>query len=147
PAPLRELDDEGLVCHHALEGLSAEETARLLELRFRVPARQESVSRLVWSTDGNPLHLRMPVDDAIEAGDVLHRGDAVEMRTRQHAPELATALADRIAGLTAPARELLALVVLTQPAARGPLLGTPEREAALTELFRRGMLVPAERDG
>jgi len=147
PAPLRELDAEGLVRRHALDGLTADETARLLELRFRVPAREESVSRLVWRTDGNPLHLRMIVEDAIETGDVIHRGDAVEFRAPDRATELAAALARRIATLSPAARELLALVVLTEPAPRSALLANPGRDAALDELAGRGMLAPVDHDG
>lgn len=141
PAPLRRLDGDRLVRRLAVEGLGADEVARLLAERFRVPVRESDLHRLVWETAGNPLHLRLLVEAAIEEGRVLHRGDDVEVVDTPSPTDLASMLAARLADLSDNARRLLGVVALTQPVPRARVLVPPGREAALAELVRRGLVV------
>lgn len=139
--PLRRLGEEGLVRHHGLGGLTVDETSRLLEARFRVPAREEDVHRLVLQTEGNPLHLRILVESAIEAGEVLHRGNAVQFATADASEELVTVVASRLAALSEDARRLLSVIAITQPVPRSSLVVSRGRDTALAELSNRGMIV------
>lgn len=140
PSALQVLDDEGSVRRQHLDGLSVAEVGRILEARFRVPAREEDVQRLAWETEGNPLHLRVIVDAAIAAGEVLHRGDFVQIERADDAGGLTAILAGRLATLTDPARQLLWVVALTQPVPRA-VLDAPGRDEQLDELLRRGLIV------
>lgn len=140
PAALQVLDDEGSVRRQHLDGLSVAEVGRILEARFRVPAREQDVQRLAWETEGNPLHLRVIVDTAIAAGEVLHRGDFVQIERPNDTGSLAATLAARLANLTEPARQLLWVVALTQPVPRA-LLGAPGRDGQLADLLRGGLIV------
>jgi DNA-binding CsgD family transcriptional regulator len=140
PPALRVLDDEGLVRRQQLDGLSVAEVGRILESRFRVPAREEDVQRLAWQTEGNPLHLRVIVDAAIAAGEVLHRGDFVQIDSADDNGGLTAILAARLATLTEPARQLLWVVALTQPVPRA-LVDAPGRDELLTDLLRTGLVV------
>ena len=137
---LDRLDDEGLVDRHELAGLTRDEVAELLVTRFRVPVRDDDLTRLVWQTGGNPLHLRILVESAIEAGEVLHRGDRVEF-TGVHEPSvLRDVVHARLATLDAESRRLLAVVSLAQPVPRAALLTARGREEVLADLAERGLL-------
>lgn len=140
PEPLQRLGDDDLVRRHRLGGLSTAEVGRLLEARFRVPAREEDVHRLVAETAGNPLHVRVIVEAAIEAGQVLHRGHAVQIARPDPPAHLRSALAARVADLTADARRLLVVIALAQPVGRAEVLVPPGRSAALAELAQHGMI-------
>lgn len=146
PPALRRLEDEGLVRHHRLGGLTVDEAARLLEAHFRVPARKEDVHRLVWQTEGNPLHLRILVESAVDAGEVLHRGDAVQFATADPPAELLTIVASRLSALSEDALRLLGVIAITQPVPRSSLVVSRGREDTLAELSSRGMVV-SEPDG
>lgn len=142
PGPLLRLEQDGLVRRHRLGGLSADEVSRLLEARFRVPARGDDVHRLVLQTEGNPLHLRILVESAIEAGEVLHRGDAVQFMTAADgSQELVAVVASRLAALSDEARRVLSVVAITQPVPRSSLVASRGREAALAELASHSMIV------
>ena len=143
PSALQVLDGEGSVRRQHLDGLSTDEVGRILEERFRVPAREEDVQLLAWQTEGNPLHLRVIVDAAIAAGDVLHRGDFVQITSATDAGGLTAILAARLATLTEPARQLLWVVALTQPVPRSSLTDAPGRDELVTELLRTGLVVAA----
>lgn len=143
PSALQVLDGEGSVRRQHLDGLSTDEVGRILEERFRVPAREEDVQRLAWQTEGNPLHLRVIVDAAIAAGEVLHRGDFVQIQSAPDAGGLTTILAARLATLTERARQLLWVVALTQPVPRSSLTDAPGRDELVAELLRAGLAVAA----
>ncbi len=141
PEALRRLDDDGLVERHRLEGLDVDETARLLEARFRVPVRDEDVRRLVWETAGNPLHLRVVVEAAIDTGEVLHRGEFVELARTSSQLGLSEVIAARLTQLTPEALRLLRVISLTQPVPRARILVAAGRAVPLDELHRHGLVV------
>jgi DNA-binding CsgD family transcriptional regulator len=143
PHPLQRLDEEGLVERHRLEGLTVGEVADILETFFRVPAGDADVHRLMWETDGNPLHVRVLVESAVEAGEVLHRGTSVEFRREDPPTGLGGVIAARIDTLTVDQHRLLRLIALTQPVALPLITVSPEREEALAVLRRRGLVAPA----
>lgn len=143
PSALQVLDGEGSVRRQHLDGLSTDEVGRILEERFRVPVREEDVQLLAWQTEGNPLHLRVIVDAAIAAGEVLHRGDFVQITSATDAGGLTAILAARLATLTEPARQLLWVVALTQPVPRSSLTDAPGRDELVAELLRAGLVVAA----
>lgn len=140
PAPLRSLDDEGLIGRYHLEGLGAGAVERLLADVFRVPARDADVNQLVWETAGNPLHLRMIVETAIDAGEVLHRGDHVQLTRTVDPIGVAALLSSRVAALNPEAYQTLWVIALTQPAPLGSLRGRRDRSAEIAELLKLGMI-------
>lgn len=146
PAPLRALDDDGLIGRQRLDGLGAAAVAGLLAEVFRVPARDADVNQLVWETGGNPLHLRMIVEAAIDAGEVLHRGDHVQLTRTVDPGGVAALLSARVAALPPDAYQTLWIVALTQPAHLASLNGRRDRGADLAELLQQG-LVALERRG
>lgn len=149
PEALRRLDADGLIRRHRLEGLNAAEVAQLLEARLRVPVIESDVHRLVWETDGNPLHVRVILESALEAGEVVHRGDVLEIARSASPTDLSIILASRLAALSTDARQLLAVIALAQPVPRSRVLRQQVRDTALADLLRRGMIVeePGSRVG
>ncbi len=141
PGPLDSLEPTALTVH-PLGGLSVDEAAQMLEARFRVPVRDPDVRRLVWETAGNPLHLRVAVDAAIDAGRVIHRGHEVEIVDSGVVAPLEDALAGLVDSLAEHDVQLLDLVIQVQPVAR-ELLGR-DRVSSIETLMQRGLLVADE---
>ena len=141
PARLGGLDASGLLRRHELGGLEIDEIADLLQRRFRLPAADDDIRRLAWETGGNALHLRMLVESAIDAGQVVHRGTHVEIRAGESPTRLAALVESRVAELEPDARHVLCLVAICQPVAPGEIIETFAARRHIAELVRRGLLM------
>lgn len=139
PDALAELERAGLIHDCDLDALTIVEVTELLTARFRVPPREADAQSLHLHTGGNPLHLRILVESAIESGTVLHRGDYVEISTDSPPAELRKAVSERVAQLSNGERRLLSLVALTQPIAPETLAAF-DKSSALRGLARRGLV-------
>lgn len=140
PSPLAALQQAGRARRILIEGLDVDAAGEVLSRRFRIPARREDVHRLVWQTAGNPLHLRVIVERAIDSGRVLHRGDAVEIVADASTRPLVTTVAARVAELPPRARGLLSLVSLTEPVAFEALTALGYSEEDLQSARSSGMV-------
>lgn len=145
PSALGALQEDGRARRILIEGLDVDAAGEILLRRFRVPARTEDVHRLVWQTAGNPLHLRVVVERAIESGRVLHRGDAVEIVDDASTGPLVTTIAARVSELPPRARDLLSLVCLTEPVTPEALTARAHNDQDLRAVRSSGMVAVDER--
>lgn len=143
PHPLAELDAAGLARRHFLGGFDELESARVVEARFRVPARIEDVRRLHWQTGGNPLHLRVLVARAIARGEVIHRGEFVEFGADADTDVtgLAEMIGARLRELSPRLRRVLAAIALSQPTPAHAASAHLAREGEVAELTAHELVV------
>lgn len=144
PVPIEHLLRRGDVEPVELPPLTADDAIEAVECAIGGPLGPEAARELCELSDGNPLHLRELVVDALET-EVLVDDQGLwrlhaPVRAGQRVQEL---VEGRLAALSAAARDVLAVAALQRPMPVDVLAEVGGRSALLT-LADRGLLVTDE---